>query len=115
MAYRYYLDPRNSVLDSENVMADFALRFTMGRKPYQTINLWMIPQGGGLFVNGCCDSCVVTNGEPKKDAIRTLGITLILEQGVRFEGELIGGPYTIDGATFIHQLNLDGLHARGIQ
>ena len=115
MSYRYYLDPRNSILDSENVMADFALQFVMGRKEYQTVPLWMIPQGGGLFVTGCCGSCVVTNGEPKKDAIRTLGITLILEQGVRFEGQLIGGPYTIDGATFIHQLNLDGLHARGIQ
>jgi len=115
MAYRYYLDPRNSVLDSENVMASFALRFTMGSKPYQTVPLWMIPQGGGLFTSGCCgDACVVTNGEPKKDAIRTLGVTLILEQGVWFEGALIGGPYTVT-SNFIHQLNLDGLHARGIQ
>lgn len=116
MAYRYYLDPRNSILDSENVMASFAMQFEMGRKAYQTIPLWMIPQGGGLFTSGCCgDACVVTNGEPKKDAIRTLGVTLILEQGVRFEGKLIGVDYTIDGETFIHQLNLDGLHARGIQ
>ncbi len=114
MAYRYYLDPRNSILDSENVLADFALQFVMGRKPYQTVPLWMIPQGGGLYTSGCCDGCIVTNGEPKKDAIRTLGVTLILEQGVRFEGQLIGGPYTVT-STFIHQLNLDGLHARGIQ
>jgi hypothetical protein len=114
--YRYYLDPRNSVLDSENVMADFALNFIMGRKPYQTIPLWMIPQGGGLDIQGCCDACVVHNGRPMKEAIRPIAITLILEQGVRFEGQLAGGPYTIDSAGgFIHQLNLDGLHARGIQ
>lgn len=114
MAYRYYLDPRNSILDSESVMASFALRFVMGQKPYQTIPLWMSPQGGGLDVQGCCDGCVVHNGRPEKNAIRTLGVTLILEQGVWFEGQLIGGPYTVT-STFIHQLNLDGLHARGIQ
>lgn len=114
--YRYYLDPRNSILDSENVMADFALNFVMGRKPYQTIPLWMIPQGGGLDVQGCCDACVVHNGRPMKEAIRPIAITLVLEQGVRFEGQLIGGPYTITATQgFIHQLNLDGLHARGIQ
>ena len=115
-AYRYYVDPRNSVLDTENVLADFALNFVMGRKPYQTVPLWMIPQGGGISLDGCCDSCVVRNGWPTKEAIRPIAITLILEQGVRFEGQLIGGPYTIDAAQgFIHSLNLDGLHARGIQ
>jgi hypothetical protein len=113
--YRYYLDPRNSILDSENVMADFALNFIMGRKPYQTVPLWMIPQGGGLDVQGCCDGCVVHNGRPTKEAIRPIAVTLVLEQGVSFHGDLMGGPYTIDGATFIHQLNLDGLYAKGIQ
>ena len=115
--YRYYLDPRNSILDSENVMADFALRFVMGQKPYQTVPLWMIPQGGGLNVGGCCDgSCVITNGWPTKEAIRPIAVTLVLEQGVWFEGELFGGPYTIAATQgFIHSLNLDGLHARGIQ
>jgi hypothetical protein len=114
--YRYYLDPRNEVLDAENVMADFALRFVMGQKPYQTIPLWMIPQGGGLDLQGCCSDCVVHNGRPTKEAIRPIAITLVLEQGVWFEGELFGGPYTIDSTGgFIHSLNLDGLHARGIQ
>lgn len=115
-AYRYYLDPRNSVLDCESVMANFVLNFVMGRKPYQTVPLWMIPQGGGLDLQGCCDSCVVHNGRPMKEAIRPIAITLILEQGVRFVGELVGTDYTIDNAGgFIHQLNLDGLHARGVQ
>jgi hypothetical protein len=115
-AYRYYLDPRNSILDSESVMAGFRLDFIMGRKPYQSIPLWQIPQGGGIDVQGCCDGCVVHNGRPTKEAIRPIAITLILEQGVRFEGILNGdASYTIDGATFIHQLNLDGLHARGVQ
>jgi len=116
LAYRYYLDPRNTVVDCEAVMANFCLNFTMGRKAYQTVPLWMIPQGGGLDVQGgeCCD-CVVHNGRPQKDAIRTNGVTLILEQGVRFEGELVGSSTTITGDTFIHQLNLDGFHARGIQ
>lgn len=116
MAYRYFIDPRNAVNDCEGVMANLALVFTMGRKAYQTIPLWEIPQGGGIDVQGgdCCD-CVVHNGRPEKQAIRTLGVTLILEQGVRFEGELQGTSYTVTGDTYIHQLNLDGLHARGIQ
>lgn len=115
-AYRFYLDPRNSVLDSENVLAGFAFQFTMGRKPYQTVPLWMIPQGGGIDVQGCCDGCVVHNGRPTKEAIRPIAITLVLEQGVRFVGDLIGPNYTIDATQgFIMQANLDGLHARGIQ
>lgn len=115
-AYRFYLDPRNSVLDSESVLAGFAFQFTMGRKPYQTIPLWMIPQGGGLDLQGCCDSCIVHNGRPTKEAIRPIAITLVLEQGVNFVGDLIGPNYTIDApGGFIMQANLDGLHARGIQ
>jgi hypothetical protein len=115
-AYRFYLDPRNSVLDSENVLAGFAFVFTMGRKPYQTIPLWMIPQGGGLDLQGCCDSCIVHNGRPTKEAIRPIAITLVLEQGVNFVADLIGPNYTIDATQgFIMQANLDGLHARGIQ
>lgn len=115
-AYRFYLDPRNSVLDSENVLAGFAFVFTMGRKPYQTIPLWMIPQGGGLDLQGCCDSCIVHNGRPTKEAIRPIAITLVLEQGVNFVADLIGPNYTIDATQgFISQTNLDGLHARGIQ
>jgi hypothetical protein len=114
-AYRFYLDPRNSVLDSEEVLAGFAFQFTMGRKPYQTVPLWQIPQGGGLDVQGCCDGCVIHNGRPTKEAIRPLAITLVLEQGVNFVGDLMGPNYTIDGDTFISQANLDGLHARGIQ
>lgn len=115
-AYRFYLDPRNSVLDSENVLAGFAFQFTMGRKPYQTIPLWMIPQGGGIDLQGCCDTCVVHNGRPTKEAIRPIAITLVLEQGVNFVADLIGPNYTIDSAGgFISQVNLDGLHARGIQ
>lgn len=114
-AYRFYLDPRNTVLDCEEVLAGFAFQFTMGRKPYQTIPLWMIPQGGGLDLQGCCDGCVVHNGRPTKEAIRPIAITLVLEQGVRFVADLIGPDYTIDGATFKSQANLDGLHARGIQ
>jgi hypothetical protein len=114
--YRWYVDPRNEVLDVENVMAGFAFVFTMGRKPYQTIPLWMIPQGGGLDLQGCCDTCVVHNGRPTKEAIRPIAITLVLEQGVNFVGDLIGPNYTIDGTQgFISQMNLDGLHARGIQ
>jgi hypothetical protein len=114
-AYRFYLDPRNECLDCENVLAGFAFVFTMGRKPYQTIPLWMIPQGGGLDVQGCgCD--VVHNGRPTKEAIRPIAITLVLEQGVNFVADLIGPNYTIDGGQgFISQVNLDGLHARGIQ
>ena len=69
-AYRFYLDPRNSVLDCEQVLAGFAFVFTMGRKPYQTIPLWMIPQGGGLDLQGCCSDCIVHNGRPTKEAIR---------------------------------------------
>jgi hypothetical protein len=115
-AYRFYLDPRNSVLDCENVLAGFAFVFTMGRKPYQTIPLWMIPQGGGLDLQGCCDGCVVHNGRPTKEAIRPIAITLVLEQGVNFVADLIGPNYTIDATQgFISQVNLDGLHARGIQ
>lgn len=116
-AYRFYLDPRNSVVDSEEVLAGFAFQFTMGRKPYQTIPLWMIPQGGGLDVQGCCgDDTVVHNGRPTKEAIRPIAITLVLEQGVNFVGDLIGPNYTIDSVDgFIMQANLDGLHARGIQ
>ena len=115
-AYRFYLDPRNSVLDSENVLAGFAFEFNMGRKAYQTIPLWMIPQGGGLDLQGCCDSCVVHNGRPTKEAIRTLAITLVLEQGVSFFANLVGPNYVIDATQgFIMQSNLDGLHARGIQ
>jgi hypothetical protein len=114
--YRYYLDPRNSVLDSENVLAGFAFVFTMGRKPYQTVPLWMIPQGGGIDLQGCCGDCVVHNGRPTKEAIRPIAITLVLEQGVNFVGDLIGPNYTIDSVDgFISQMNLDGLHARGIQ
>ena len=114
--YRWYVDPRNEVLDVENVMAGFAFVFTMGRKPYQTIPLWMIPQGGGLDLQGCCDTCVVHNGRPTKEAIRPIAITLVLEQGVNFVGDLIGPNYTIDGTQgFISQMNLHGLHARGIQ
>ncbi len=114
--YRFYLDPRNSVLDSESVLAGFAFVFTMGRKPYQTIPLWMIPQGGGLDLQGCCDSCIVHNGRPTKEAIRPIAITLVLEQGVNFVADLIGPNYTIDATQgFISQVNLDGLHARGIQ
>jgi hypothetical protein len=114
--YRWYVDPRNSVLDTENVMAGFAFVFTMGRKPYQTVPLWQIPQGGGLDLQGCCDSCVVHNGRPTKEAIRPIAITLVLEQGVNFVGDLIGPNYTIDATQgFISQMNLDGLHARGIQ
>lgn len=115
-AYRFYIDPRNSILDSENVLAGFAFQFTMGRKPYQTVPLWMIPQGGGLDTQGCCSDCVVHNGRPTKEAIRPIAITLVLEQGVRFVGDLIGPNYTIDSVGgFIMQSNLDGLHARGIQ
>ena len=115
-AYRFYLDPRNSVLDSESVLAGFAFQFTMGRKPYQTIPLWMIPQGGGLDLQGSCCDCVVHNGRPTKEAIRPIAITLVLEQGVNFVGDLIGPNYTIDATQgFIMQANLDGLHARGIQ
>ena len=115
-AYRYYLDPRNEVLDCENVLAGFAFVFTMGRKPYQTIPLWMIPQGGGLDLQGCCDSCIVHNGRPTKEAIRPIAITLVLEQGVNFVADLIGPNYVIDATQgFISQVNLDGLHARGIQ
>lgn len=115
-AYRFYVDPRNSVLDTESVMAGFAFQFTMGRKPYQTIPLWMIPQGGGIDVQGCCDGCVVHNGRPTKEAIRPIAITLVLEQGVNFVADLIGPNYTIDDSGgFIMQANLDGLHARGIQ
>ena len=114
--YRWYSDPRNSVLDLENVLAGFAFVFTMGRKPYQTIPLWMIPQGGGIDLQGCCDTCVVHNGRPTKEAIRPIAITLVLEQGVNFVGDLIGPNYTIDATQgFISQMNLDGLHARGIQ
>lgn len=115
-AYRFYLDPRNEVLDCENVLAGFAFVFTMGRKPYQTIPLWMIPQGGGLDLQGCCDTCIVHNGRPTKEAIRPIAITLVLEQGVNFVADLIGPNYIIDGTQgFISQTNLDGLHARGIQ
>jgi hypothetical protein len=115
-AYRFYLDPRNSILDCENVLAGFAFVFTMGRKPYQTIPLWMIPQGGGLDTQGCCDGCIVHNGRPTKEAIRPIAITLVLEQGVNFVADLIGPNYTIDSTSgFISQVNLDGLHARGIQ
>lgn len=115
-AYRFYLDPRNEVLDCENVLAGFAFVFTMGRKPYQTIPLWMIPQGGGLDLQGCCDTCIVHNGRPTKEAIRPIAITLVLEQGVNFVADLLGPNYTIDGTQgFISQTNLDGLHARGIQ
>jgi hypothetical protein len=114
--YRFYLDPRNSVLDSENVLAGFAFEFTMGRKPYQTVPLWMIPQGGGLDLQGCCEDCVVHNGRPTKEAIRPIAITLVLEQGVNFVGDLVGPDYDIDATQgFIMQMNLDGLHARGIQ
>lgn len=115
-AYRFYVDPRNSVLDTENVLAGFAFQFTMGRKPYQTIPLWMIPQGGGIDLQGCCETCVVHNGRPTKEAIRPIAITLVLEQGVNFVADLIGPSYTIDAVQgFIMQANLDGLHARGIQ
>jgi len=114
--YRWYVDPRNEVLDTESVMANFAFVFTMGRKPYQTVPLWMIPQGGGIDLQGCCDTCVVHNGRPMKEAIRPIAITLVLEQGVNFVGDLIGPNYVIDGPQgFISQMNLDGLHARGIQ
>ena len=115
-AYRFYLDPRNEVLDSENVLAGFAFVFTMGRKPYQTIPLWMIPQGGGLDVEGGGAVAVVHNGRPMKESIRPIAITLVLEQGVNFVGDLIGPNYTIYSSFgFISQMNLDGLHARGIQ
>ncbi len=114
-AYRYYLDPRNTVDDSENVLAGFAFQFTMGRKPYQTAPLWMLPQGGGLDLQGGDCDCIVHNGRPTKEAIRPIAITLVLEQGVNFVADLIGPNYTITGDTFIHQVNLDGLHARGIQ
>lgn len=114
--YRYYVDPRNSVLDTESVMANFAFVFTMGRKPYQTVPLWMIPQGGGIDLQGCCEDCVVHNGRPTKEAIRPIAITLVLEQGVNFIGELVGTSYIIDANQgFVMQSNLDGLHARGIQ
>jgi hypothetical protein len=115
--YRWQIDPRNAVIDCENVMAGFAFVFTMGRKPYQTIPLWMIPQGGGLDVQGASGStAVVHNGRPEKGAIRPIAITLVLEQGVNFVGDLIGPNYTIYSSFgFISQMNLDGLHARGIQ
>jgi hypothetical protein len=115
--YRWYVDPRNAVIDVENVMAGFAFVFTMGRKPYQTIPLWMIPQGGGLDVQGASGStAVVHNGRPEKNAIRPIAITLVLEQGVNFVGDLIGPNYAIYSSFgFISQMNLDGLHARGIQ
>jgi hypothetical protein len=113
--YRWYVDPRNAVIDCENVMASFAFVFTMGRKPYQTIPLWMIPQGGGLDLQGT-GSGIVHNGRPMKEAIRPIAITLVLEQGVNFVGDLIGPNYTIYSSFgFISQMNLDGLHARGIQ
>jgi hypothetical protein len=114
-AYRYYLDPRNSVEDCEAVLAGFAFQFTMGRKPYQTAPLWMLPQGGGLDLQGGDCDCIVHNGRPTKEAIRPIAITLVLEQGVNFVADLIGPNYTIVGDRFIHQVNLDGLHARGIQ
>jgi hypothetical protein len=114
-AYRYYIDPRNAVIDAENVMAGFAFVFTMGRKPYQTIPLWQIPQGGGLDLMGT-GSTVIHNGRPTKEAIRPIAITLVLEQGVNFVGDLIGPNYTIYSSFgFINMMNLDGLHARGIQ
>lgn len=116
-AYRFYLDPRNSVEDCENVLAGFAFQFRMGRKDYQTAPLWMLPQGGGLDVQGTgCDECIVHNGRPTKEAIRPIAITLVLEQGVNFLANLDGPNYTIDATQgFISQVNLDGLHARGIQ
>ena len=116
-AYRFFLDPRNSVVDCEEVMAAFAFVFYMGRKAYQTVPLWQIPQGGGLDLQGCCDDCIVHNGRPTMDAVRRIAITLVLEQGVNFHGDLEGGPnYTIQSPDgFIMQANLDGLHARGIQ
>jgi hypothetical protein len=114
--YRFYVDPRNEVLDVENVLAGFAGVFYMGRKAYQTIPLWMIPQGGGIDLQGCCDTCVVHNGRPTKEAIRPIAITLVLEQGVNFHADLEGPNYTIDATQgFIMQWNNDGLHARGIQ
>lgn len=115
--YRFYVDPRNSALDTENVLAGFAFVFTMGRKPYQTIPLWMIPQGGGIDLQGGDESVqIIHNGRPTKEAIRPIAITLVLEQGVNFVADLLGPNYTIDATQgFISQVNLDGLHARGIQ
>jgi hypothetical protein len=115
-AYRYQIDPRDSLLDVENVMAGFAFVFYMGRKAYQTIPLWQIPQGGGIDIQGCCTGCVLHNGRPTKEAIRPIAITFILEQGVNFWSDMAGNPYTVTSAFgYTSQVNLDGLHARGIQ
>jgi hypothetical protein len=115
-AYRYEVDPRDGLIDVENVMAGFAFQFWMGRKPYQTIPLWMIPQGGGVDLQGCCSGCVVHNGRPTKEAIRPIAITLVLEQGVSFWSDMIGPNYTVNSSFgYTSQVNLDGLHARGIQ
>jgi hypothetical protein len=115
--YRYYIDPRNSVADTEAILAGFAFVFTMGRKPYQTLPLWMLPQGGGLnFMGTATGTSILTNGWPSKDAIRPIAITLVLEQGVQFFAGMYGPSYTITGTqNFISAVILDGLHARGIQ
>lgn len=99
------------------ILNGFALQFVIGKKPYNTGPLWHYNAGGGIFGT---QTGIATNGVPSREAMHTLAIPIVIENGADFEASLQGNNLTLTTAVLggtgaILTLLLDGLHARGVQ
>jgi len=121
-SYRIYVQPQMTIADIVTTL-ELAYQFKLGEKFYQTAPSFMLPQGGGIS-GGSTQSYVAvtsgqafTNGWPSHQAVRTLALTLVIENNANFVAYLNGGqiPYTFTSTVYRVMNVLDGLHARGIQ
>ena len=102
----------------------FVFTFIMGTKPYQQSPLWLLNPGGGAYGNtglaAAATPSLLTNGYPSREGAHRLAIPLVIENKMRFNGQLDGTATALTGGggggtgAFL-QVCLRGFYARGVQ
>ena len=106
--------------DLTAILNNTALQFYIGNKAYNTAPLRHYTSGFGIsgFTSQTNES-FYTNGVPNRDAMAKLQVKLVIESNTQFKGVLQGSNTVLTNTTgsvgAILILELDGLHARGVQ
>lgn len=121
-AFRFRFAENISLLDLYNLLNTFCLEFYLGQKAYQRGPLWFYSAGGGVFGTSTQSytstaGTVLNNGNPGRDSMHKLAISVVIENQMTFYAQLQGNTYTVNasGTGLFLQLCLDGLYARGVQ
>ena len=125
--FRFRYSENISLLDLYNILNAFCFEFWLGQKAYQRGPIWYYNAGGGVFgtnnqtfANSTANAntgTVFNNGNPGRNHMHKLAISVVIENQMTFYGLLNGNSYTVNanGNGFTFQMCLDGLYARGVQ